>query len=48
MTGYYVELDAPKDGFVWATPAELHGEYALPSAFRAFRAVIEGGGEHGI
>lgn len=48
MTGYYVELDAPQDGLIWATPAELHGQYALPSAFRAFRAVIEGGQTDGI
>lgn len=48
MTGYYVELDALKDGLTWATPAELHGRYALPSAFRAFRAVMEGGENDGL
>ncbi len=47
MTGYYVELEAIQDGLTWVTPAQLHGEYALPSAFRTFRAVVEGG-EHGV
>ena len=47
MTGYYVELEAVQDGLTWVTPAQLHGEYALPSAFRTFRAVVEGG-EHGV
>ena len=47
MTGYYVELEAVQDGLTWVTPAQLHGEYALPSAFRTFRSVVEGG-EHGV
>lgn len=41
MTGYYAELDAAREGLTWVTPAALHGEYALPSAFRAFRRVLE-------
>ena len=41
MTGYYVTLRAPADGLTWVTPGQLRGEYALPSAFRAFLQVIE-------
>lgn len=41
MTGYYVELDAPREGLVWVRPDELRGSYALPSAFRAFARVLE-------
>ena len=41
MDGYYVELDAPAQDLVWATAQALRETYALPSAFRAFRAVIE-------
>lgn len=41
MTGYYVELSAPVDGLTWVTPSALRGDYALPSAFRAFLKVIE-------
>lgn len=49
MTGYYVELDAaPEKGLTWVTPAQLRGEYALPSAFRAFRLVMEGEENGGI
>lgn len=41
MTGYYVELSQPAPGLTWVTPSALRGEYALPSAFRAFLKVIE-------
>lgn len=37
MTGWRVQLE-PGDsgGLTWATPAQMHGEYPLPSAFRPF------------
>lgn len=41
MTGYYAECAAPAEGFTWAKPEELREEYALPSAFRPFLAVLE-------
>ena len=41
MTGYYAELSEPHPALTWVTPAEMRGEYALPSAFRAFLKVIE-------
>lgn len=41
MTGYYAELSAPHPALTWVTPAQLRGEYALPSAFRPFLTVIE-------
>ena len=41
MTGYYVELASPADRLTWVTPSALRGDYALPSAFRAFLQVIE-------
>ena len=41
MTGYYAELCAPVPELIWVTPNELRGEYALPSAFRAFLQVLE-------
>ena len=41
MTGYYVELASPANGLTWVTPSALRGDYALPSAFRAFLQVIE-------
>ena len=41
MTGYYVELAGPANGLTWVTPSALRGDYALPSAFRAFLQVIE-------
>ncbi len=42
MIGYFVELTAQKLPFAWVTPEQLRGEYALPSAYRAFAAVLEG------
>lgn len=41
MTGYLVDLDAPIDGLVFASAAALSTTYALPSAFRYFKRVIE-------
>lgn len=41
MTGYYVELSEPVEDLTWVTPSALRGDYALPSAFRAFLKVIE-------
>lgn len=41
MTGYYIELSHEIPGLTWVTPSALRGEYALPSAFRAFLNVIE-------
>lgn len=41
MTGYYVELFEPVEDLTWVTPSALRGDYALPSAFRAFLKVIE-------
>ncbi|MBQ8144446.1 MAG: A/G-specific adenine glycosylase [Butyricicoccus sp.] len=43
MTGYYAELSAPHPALTWVTPGQMRGEYALPSAFRAFLQVIEEG-----
>lgn len=41
MTGYYVELSESVEDLTWVTPSALRGDYALPSAFRAFLKVIE-------
>ncbi len=41
MTGYYAELADKAPELTWVTPEELRGEYALPSAFRAFLRVLE-------
>ena len=41
MTGYLVQLDAPTDGLIFATREELSASYALPSAFRFFKQLIE-------
>lgn len=37
MHGYAVELSAPVEGMLFASPAALSEEYALPSAFRYFK-----------
>ena len=36
MTGYAVECLTPCEGFVWKSASEILGEYAIPSAFRAY------------
>ena len=41
MSGYDITLDTCPDGFTWATPHELRGTYALPSAFRPFLQTLE-------
>lgn len=41
MSGYDITLNACPDGFIWATPEQLRGEYALPSAFRPFLQTLE-------
>lgn len=38
MRCFYLRCAAAPAGFVWAARAELDGEYALPTAFRMFRA----------
>lgn len=43
MTGYFAVCAAPAGGFTWAAPDQLREEYALPSAFRPFLAVLERG-----
>ncbi len=43
MTGWETQVEGPgpkEDGFVWVTREELASEYALPSAFRAYRKLI--------
>lgn len=41
MMGYYVELAEKDPRLTWVTPQDLHGVYALPSAFRAFVKVVK-------
>lgn len=36
MTGYLIQTQEFLSDFVWVTAEELRGEYALPSAFKAF------------
>jgi hypothetical protein len=36
MTGYDLICGREDDRFVWASPAQLEEEYALPTAFRQF------------
>lgn len=44
MTGWRVSVpqQAPPPGFVWAQPAQLSQEYALPGAFKAYRPYLLG------
>lgn len=44
MKGYLIELCAPVEGLIYATKEELTGVYALPSAFRYYKAFIESNG----
>ncbi len=37
MQGYLVLCDAPSDNFLWATPEELNGRYAIASALSFYR-----------
>ena len=36
MSAWRAETDAEAGPFTWAEPAQLRGEYALPSAFKAY------------
>ena len=40
MKGLCVLVQNEKEGFFWASPQEILHQYALPSAFRAFRKMI--------
>ncbi len=40
MNGYRVVSDAQSDRFVWAEPAEIHDEYAIPTAFQYFKSLL--------
>ncbi len=40
MTGYCFDCPTQLEPFTWATSAALHGEFALPSAFAAFRPLL--------
>ena len=40
MTGYRIECDAAPDCFVWAAPDEIRSQYALPTAFRAYKSQL--------
>ena len=37
ITGYFVELPAKNEKWVWETPEKILAVYSIPSAFRAFR-----------
>ncbi len=41
MNGYLVTLNAPIDGFVFASPEDMDREYAIPKAFEAFRKMCK-------
>ena len=41
MIGYRVSCAYPSEAFVWASPEELTHTYALPTAFRYYRAKIK-------
>lgn len=41
MTGYLIETDTRSPDFLWATAAEIEANYAIPSAFRAFKAWMD-------
>ncbi len=40
MSGYLVRLPQSVDQFVWVTKEELHGQYAVPNAYKAFLKVL--------
>lgn len=41
MAGFYVECqEKPQEDFLWVSREELEDEYAIPSAFEAFKAVL--------
>lgn len=41
MQGYIVEVENPAGDFLWVSWEELQQQYALPSAFKAYAAVLE-------
>lgn len=40
MTGYFISASRPFPEFLWATKEEIQTQYAIPSAFRAFRSFL--------
>ena len=40
MRGYFLKISSMLPGYVFAAPEELDEQYALPSAFRAFREML--------
>ncbi len=41
MTGYLIEAEAFFPQFLWVTPEEMRENYALPSAFKAFKEWVK-------
>ena len=41
MQGYIVQVKKPAEAFLWVSWEELQQQYALPSAFKAYVAVLE-------
>ncbi len=41
MTGFRVQVQGDKEGFIWVSLEELQKEYALPFAFKAYFSEIE-------
>ena len=41
MAGFYIEcLEKPEEDFIWISREEMEDDYAIPSAFEAFKAVL--------
>ena len=38
MTGFSVECESTSEEFLWVSPEEILGEYALPTAYKAYQA----------
>ena len=41
MTGYLIETAEPDPAFLWATAEEIRQNFAIPSAFKAFRVWLK-------
>ncbi len=41
MTGFSVTCDGDRDGLCWVTPAEIAADFALPTAFKAYKKQVE-------
>ena len=41
MTGYLIETETPDPAFLWATAEEIRQNFAIPSAFKAFRVWLK-------